>query len=81
MEPGAKRDAISISDLNATLRTASTDGKRVRFRYSSDSRAIVLFDRKPVAMELDGQPYTTACVEASECALLLPRGEHDVTAQ
>ncbi len=81
IEAGARRDAISVSDLNATLRTASSDGKRVRFRYQSDSRAIVLFDRRPATIEVDGQPYSTACVEASECAVLLPRGDHEVAAQ
>jgi hypothetical protein len=90
VEPAPKRDAISISDLNATLRTASSDGKRARFRYTSDSRAIVLFDRKPTAMEVDGRSYVPACVVSpglasdnatSDCAVLLPRGDHEVMAQ
>ena len=80
VEQGPHRDSISISDLNATLRTASIDGSRVHFRYTSDSRAIVRFDRKPSAMELDGHPFEPVCVEASDCAILLPGGEHDVTA-
>ena len=81
VEPAAKRDGISISDLNATLRTASIDGKRIKFRYSSDSRAIVRFDRKPSGMEVDGKEFAPVCVESSHCAVLLPRGEHEVVAQ
>jgi hypothetical protein len=81
VEPASKRESISICDLNATLRTASIDDKRIRFRYSSDSRAIVRFDRKPAAMEVDGQAFAPACVESSGCAILLPRGDHDVLAQ
>jgi hypothetical protein len=81
VEPAAARESISISDLNATLRTASVDGKRIRFRYSSDSRAIVRFDRKPAAIEIDGHSFAMACVESSDCAVLLPRGEHEVVAE
>ncbi len=81
VEPAAKRTSICISDLNATLRTASIDGKRVRFRYSSDSRAIIRFDRKPAMMEVDGKAFSVSCMELSDCAVLLPRGEHDVIAQ
>jgi hypothetical protein len=86
VEPGAKREAISVSDLNADLRTASTDGKRIRFRYASDSRAIARFDRKPAALELDNQAFAINCIasegaESSGCAMMLPRGDHDVIAQ
>jgi len=81
LEPAVKREAISVSDLNATLRSASVDGRRIRFRYSSDSRAIVRFDRRPLALEVDGQPFAATCVESSDCAVLLPRGDHDVVAQ
>jgi hypothetical protein len=81
VEPAPKRESISVSDLNATLRTASIEGKRIRFRYASDSTAIVIFDRKPAAMEVDGRAFTPVCVESSVCAVLLPRGEHDVVAQ
>jgi hypothetical protein len=81
VEPAARRETISVADLNATLRTASVDGKRVRFRYTSDSRAIVRFERRPVQMELDGQAFPVSCLESSDCAVLLPRGEHDVSAQ
>ena len=86
IDPAPKREGISVSDLNATLRSASADGKRVRFRYQSDARAIVRFDRKPAAIEVDGQPVATDCLksgfaETNDCTVLLPRGEHDVIAR
>jgi hypothetical protein len=86
IDPAPKRDGISVSDLNATLRSASAEGKRLRFRYLSDSRAIVRFDRRPAAMEVDGQSIAAGCLksgfaEAEDCTMLLPRGEHDVTAR
>jgi hypothetical protein len=80
IEPAARRDALAIEDLNARLRTASADGKRLSFEYSSDSRAIVRFDRRPQQMEIDGAPAALNCIEGSDCALLLPQGDHKVTA-
>jgi hypothetical protein len=54
-------------------------GRRVSFEYSSDSRAIARFDRKPGWIEVDGIRFPAACGESRECAVLLPRGEHRVT--
>lgn len=73
VEPGAKRDTISLIDLNATLRSAAESGKRIVFEYSSDSRAIARFDRKPARIEVDGKPYP------ADATVLLPRGSHRVT--
>jgi hypothetical protein len=86
IDPAPKREGISVSDLNATLRSASVDGKRLRFRYLSDSRAIVRFDRKPAAMEVDNAAVVPVCLTldaatSGDCTVLLPRGEHDVTAR
>jgi len=80
VEPGPRRDALSVVDLNARLRSASAEGKRLSFEYSSDSRAIVTFDRKPGQIEVDGQSLKTTCVPGSDCAILLPSGDHRVTA-
>jgi hypothetical protein len=80
IEPGMARDGLTITDLNATLRRASVEGKRVMFEYSSDSRAIVRFDRKPARIEVDGVAPALSCMNGSDCALLLPRGEHRVSA-
>jgi len=80
IEPAAKRDALTVEDLNARLRTASAEGKRLSFEYSSDSRAIVRFDRHPQQIEIDGVSTLFTCIEGSDCAILLPQGDHKVSA-
>jgi hypothetical protein len=81
IEPApAERKTISLIDLNAKLRSASVESnKRLSFEYSSESRAIARFDRKPSRMEVDGVAYPALCVEPGDCAVLLPRGDHRVT--
>jgi hypothetical protein len=86
VEPAPKRDGISVVDLNARLRAAAAESvKRLTFDYSSDSRAIVRFDRRPARMEVDGEIFpakslSATCAEPGDCAVLLPRGTHHVTA-
>jgi hypothetical protein len=75
VEPGPKRDGLSLTDLNATLKSAASAGHGLSFEYSSDSRAIASFDRKPTQIEVDGKTVPAAEV------VLLPRGVHRVTAQ
>jgi hypothetical protein len=69
IEPApARRDSISLIDLNAKLRSASIEsGNRVTFEYSSDSRAIARFDREPSRLEVDGAAYSV-----TDSAVLLP---------
>jgi hypothetical protein len=80
IEPSAKREALAVEDLNAALRSASAEGKRIAFEYTSDSRAIVRFDRKPQQVEVDGTTFPVSCIEGSDCAMILPRGDHRVVA-
>lgn len=80
VEPGPKREGLAVIDLNANLHSASVEpGKRITFEYSSESRAIVRFDRKPSRIDVDGNP-DLSCIVAADCALLLPRGTHRITA-
>ena len=81
IEAGPKRDEIAIVDLNGRLRSASVENQRVSFEYSSDSRAIVRFDRKPRELEIDGKSLAASCGEGGECAVMLPRGDHKVTSR
>ena len=74
IESAPKRSGIALIDLNAKLRSASAEGPGIVFAYSSDSRAIARFDRKPGHVEVDGVSVAAADV------LLLPRGDHRVTA-
>ena len=70
-----KRYGLNLIDLNATLRKAEVlPGGKLAFDYSSDSRAIARFDRKPTHIELDG-----AAIAPSQ-SIMLPRGDHRVTA-
>ena len=81
MEPAAKREGIAIKDLNATLKTAAAEGRKVTFTYQAESRALVSFDRHPATLEIDGTPGSTTCLEGSNCTILLPSGEHRVAVQ
>ncbi len=74
IEPAPKRDGIAVIDLNARLRSAAVEARRVTFEYSSDSRAIARFDRKPAHIEVDGEAFP------ADSVVLLPRGTHRVTA-
>jgi hypothetical protein len=75
VEPAPKREGIALIDLNAKLRSASVEGARIAFAYSSDSRAIARFSRIPAHIEIDGKQVTAADV------VLLPRGDHRVAAE
>ncbi|HZL57486.1 MAG TPA: hypothetical protein VFC21_10410 [Bryobacteraceae bacterium] len=81
VDAGPKREEILIVDLNAKLRSASIEGKRSSFEYSSESRAIVRFDRGPAELQVDGAPLATGCAHTGECAVMLPRGDHRIVAQ
>jgi hypothetical protein len=68
--------ALSLIDLNAQLRSASFGfDDRVTFQYSSESRAIARFNHKPSHLEVDGAAYAV-----TGTAVLLPRGDHRITA-
>ena len=81
VEKVATREMLQIADLNASLKAASVEGRKTLFEYASDSRAIVRFERRPLKMEIDGQEFPAVCVEASNCAMLLPKGQHRVMVQ
>jgi hypothetical protein len=80
IENAARREGIVVTDLNASLKAAAVEGKRVAFEYTSESRALVQFDRRPQAIEIDGSAFPGTCVDRSNCALLLPKGSHRVVA-
>jgi hypothetical protein len=81
IEPAPAREGLRVTDLNATLRHAAADGHRVIIEYSSDSRAIIRFDRKPARIEIDGDACTEACLTRTSCTMLLPHGVHRVSAE
>jgi hypothetical protein len=79
VEPASRRDAVSLTDLNGRLLSASAEGKRIIFEYKSDSRAIARFDRTLSRVEVDGNSFPAACDGPGGCVVLLPRGDHRVT--
>jgi hypothetical protein len=79
VESAPRPDSIVLTDLNATLRSAEiASGKRILFDYSSESRAIARFDRTPSRIEVDGVMLPSGCEGTVGCAVLLPRGAHQV---
>lgn len=72
IEAAPRRNGIAMIDLNAKLRSAAADGARITFEYSSASRAIARFNRKPVRVEVDGIALAETDI------ILLPRGDHRV---
>lgn len=78
VERGSRRDLIHLIDLNAELKSAAYEAKRLTFEYSSDSRAIARFDRKPARVEVDSALLAVVCAEATDCSTMLPRGIHRV---
>jgi len=85
VQPAARGAGLSVVDLNARLNSASylsggLRAGRITFDYSSESRAIVRFSRKPSSLEVDGKELNTECPAAGECAVMLPRGDHRVLA-
>lgn len=73
---------LRLTDFNGTLRTVSATGEGIEFSYESDSRAIAVFDKKPPAFTVDGEPTDLAVDEsAAGFVVLLPAGQHIVTAR
>lgn len=67
--------AAHILDCNCSLETVRPRGSAIDLTYHNSHRAIVLLDRAPKRVEIDGAP---AEVELST-QLRLPRGQHLVT--
>ena len=82
VEAGSKRDALHLIDLNAELKSAAYEsGKRMAFEYTSESRAIARFDRKPLKVLAGDALLEVHCAAANDCAAMLPRGTHRVVAE
>jgi hypothetical protein len=78
VEPAKDMPGLHMLRLNADLegaRQVSTDG--VEFSYESSSRAIAVFDRRPLKLSVDGAEEPLQF--AGPKTILLPRGQHVVT--
>jgi hypothetical protein len=78
VEAAKETPGLRIVRLNADLRDARRLGANcVEFSYESPARAIVVFDRHPLNLSLDGAGELLQF--AGPNTILLPRGQHLVT--
>ncbi len=77
VEPGGEQPPVRLLDYNAELRSLAVLSGGLEFAYRSDSRALVVLDRPPLRLEIDGQVTQPHLLEADgRFTLLLPRGQH-----
>jgi hypothetical protein len=78
VEPGPNRIGPRLLYLDGELRAArSMDAKTLEFSYRSTARAIALFDRCPLKLQIDGADVSL--MKAGAATVLLPRGQHLVS--
>jgi hypothetical protein len=64
--------------LNGELKAARVvDAHTIEFTYQATARAIAIFSRTPLKLQIDG--VEEALRTAGPATLLLPRGQHVVT--
>jgi hypothetical protein len=70
-----------VLDFNGELRSAERPGDSIiELSYENSSRALVLLDRKPMLLEIDGAGAALTVLPSDKrYSLLLPRGQHFVT--
>jgi hypothetical protein len=74
IQPSAVATPVLATDFNGTLKWAEIQSDGIEISYSSDSRAFVRLDRKPVRLLVDG---LEAPLRASTTGVVqLPRGSH-----
>lgn len=73
LAPAATEPRASLVDFNGVLESAASLPDGIELDYTSRSRAMATFDRKPVRLRLDGQP---AKLDLLDNVLRLPPGRH-----
>ena len=78
VEPAPPSAGPRMVHLNGELKAArAVDAHTLEFTYQSASRAIAIFNRAPLKLQIDG--VDEAPKLAGPATLLLPRGQHVVT--
>ncbi len=54
---------LRMIDFNGTLKTAAATLQGIDFSYESDARAVVVLDKKPGTVELDGELHQLEVIE------------------
>lgn len=80
IEPASGAAPMHLTDFSGWLQTAVATERGIEFSYQSDSRALAILDRKPVAIHVDGEPSSLPVWGGEHGFVLpLPRGQHIVT--
>ncbi|MDX1980356.1 MAG: hypothetical protein SFV51_08810 [Bryobacteraceae bacterium] len=80
LEAGEGAPAISLNDLNATLKSAAVRPGGLEFAYESRTRALAKLSAPPAKLWIDGQASEPIIWQFDdEWVLVLPRGQHLVT--
>lgn len=79
LEPASGSIPVRLTDFNGRLLTAVSTKRGIEFSYQCDSRAFAVFNRKPVAIQVDEEPISLPVWENERGFVLpLPRGQHIV---
>jgi len=78
IQPAAVKPVFRLLDLNAELQSARAVAGGLEFAYSSDARALALFETPPASFQIDGAAARPVMIGK---VAVLPRGQHVVTAR
>ncbi len=83
LERGAPPQSTRLVDFNGTLEGVETlSARKLEITYRSPGRAVAVFDRRPLQVQVDHAPVKCESIDApAGHVLLLPRGQHSVTVQ
>lgn len=79
LSPAISRPAITISDFNGDIRSATSLANRVELSYTSRSRAVATLASPVSSVEVDGAPFWKPKPGENTSEVLLPAGEHVAT--
>lgn len=80
VEKGESDPAVRLLDFNGELKSAAAERNGIQFAYKTLSRAIAVFDRKPVRAQIDGAEEAVEFIDAAgPYVVALPRGQHLAT--
>ncbi len=76
IEAAAKQPAIRLLDINGDLKSAGAIAGGVEFAYQSNARAMVVLERVPRQVDVDGERVRP---QMAGDVLILPKGQHLVS--
>ncbi|MDQ6663351.1 MAG: hypothetical protein M3Z23_03050 [Acidobacteriota bacterium] len=81
LEKGVKPGFTRLVDFNGLLKSAQAlSDRRIEISYQSSGRALAIFDRQPVRLDVDGAESPLESLSApGRFTVLLPRGQHLAT--